>query len=498
MIVPQEIRNREFDRGLNGYDQEEVVVYLQELAGEFEELYSQNEKLKDYLRQIRSQAEIFKETEGKLDQVLELSREKASILAKEAQAEADHLRFAAHQQADRVLEQYQLLLQRITAISNVARSILQENQDFYGEKTPLPKESDGQGTEDLATDMEILQAQIDELLQGLEEYEESISVNTPITGQERVTVESLMSPLWGKTVPVKLSKDKVVPTILEPPNHQSPKVAPVEPIPPDELQIPWRMPPVGQQKRAPRLPFGWLAVLVLVMILGLVGGYCWRHDLIPPRPWTQVSTQSPAGETGDREGSPAGAPVSQNSIPPLLQAVMDQDANQVKRLLASGIAPDAANQIGETPLMIAAYQRNTEIVQALLDAGADPNIKEKEWGVTALMYASFQGNLIITGMLLDGKADPNIRNREGWTALMCAAFAGRPKTVQLLIKRGADPYLETRDGWTAYQLALLMERNLTVKAMEKSGVTPAPKDGSGQEFTADQDMLRLFGKQEKR
>ena len=41
MIVPQEIRNREFKRCFNGYDEEEVASFLQELAEEFEELYSE-------------------------------------------------------------------------------------------------------------------------------------------------------------------------------------------------------------------------------------------------------------------------------------------------------------------------------------------------------------------------------------------------------------------------------------------------------------------------
>ncbi|MGI6549334.1 MAG: DivIVA domain-containing protein [Syntrophomonadales bacterium] len=112
MIVPQEIRNREFERGLNGYDQEEVVVFQQELAEEFENLYSQNERLKDTLRQIRAQSQMFKEAEGKLDQLLDLSRHKAAVLGEEAEGDAKHLLAYTHLRMKQTLGLYWEVLQR--------------------------------------------------------------------------------------------------------------------------------------------------------------------------------------------------------------------------------------------------------------------------------------------------------------------------------------------------------------------------------------------------
>jgi DivIVA domain-containing protein len=526
MIVPQEIRNREFERGLNGYDQEEVVVFQQELAEEFENLYSQNERLKDTLRQIRAQSQMFKEAEGKLDQLLDLSRHKAAVLGEEAEGDAKHLLAYTHLRMKQTLGLHWEVIQRINAFSNEARSVLQEGHDFYGEKNPLFGSAVFQKEDGRATEMELLQARVDELLKGLDEYQESMGSYIP-AAHEKITVESLTSQLTvdkpveveqehatvespiprslGKTPPETPAVDHViVDDVLE---RTRLLIPPVKPAAPAQPQIRWEIPPTPVsdpftiQHRKPKnklkVNTRWVIILAVVMILGLVGGYCWRYDLIPPLPWVQTSAEpkAPVGGTEDPEGPSApAAPTGKETVPPLLQAVMDQDLKKVEEILASGASPDAANPKGETPLMVAAYHGDSKIARALLEAGADPNIKEKEWGVTALMYASFKGNLTIVEMLLNKKADPDIRNREGWTALMCAAFDGHPKTVQLLIKKGADPYLKTVDGWTAYELALLTDRDLTVKAMENAGVTPEKIDESGQRFTANQDMLRLFDK----
>ncbi len=48
--------------------------------------------------------------------------------------------------------------------------------------------------------------------------------------------------------------------------------------------------------------------------------------------------------------------------------------NFVKRLIASGADVNAVNNSGQSPLHIAAWQGNAEIIKVLLDNGADPNI----------------------------------------------------------------------------------------------------------------------------
>ena len=50
-------------------------------------------------------------------------------------------------------------------------------------------------------------------------------------------------------------------------------------------------------------------------------------------------------------------------------------------LLQRGAKVDGTNKMGETPLIIAVQQRQTRIIKALLDAGADPDKSDTAAGL---------------------------------------------------------------------------------------------------------------------
>jgi len=111
---------------------------------------------------------------------------------------------------------------------------------------------------------------------------------------------------------------------------------------------------------------------------------------------------------------------------------------------------------GATSFVRAAQSSDVELMQLLLDYGADPFIATEN-GDTALTASAGIGwvegvtyerspedNAKAVRMLLDLGLDPNARNREGRTALMGAALKGRSEVVQMLVDRGAR--VDTRDG----------------------------------------------------
>ncbi|MCG8483111.1 MAG: ankyrin repeat domain-containing protein, partial [Clostridia bacterium] len=69
---------------------------------------------------------------------------------------------------------------------------------------------------------------------------------------------------------------------------------------------------------------------------------------------------------------------------------------------------------GSTPLITACLFGKNEIAKALIDAGADLNIQNKE-GSTALHCASFFCNTELTAYLIKNKADQTIKNKQGAT-----------------------------------------------------------------------------------
>ena len=111
---------------------------------------------------------------------------------------------------------------------------------------------------------------------------------------------------------------------------------------------------------------------------------------------------------------------------------------------------------GCTPFVRAAQSSDTELMQLLVDYGADP-FQTTDNADSALTAAagigwvegvtyerSVKENVDAIRMLLDLGLDPNGANKEGRTPLMGAALKGRNDVIQMLVAAGAR--LDQRDG----------------------------------------------------
>lgn len=118
------------------------------------------------------------------------------------------------------------------------------------------------------------------------------------------------------------------------------------------------------------------------------------------------------------------------------------------RLLeAAGVDIEAANDWGETALVLAARAGNADELELLLGGGADPNATANT-GETALMEAAASGDAEIVSILIGAGADLDAIDRDGWTALLAAAHAGHNEIVLALIEAGADVDRASELGWT--------------------------------------------------
>ncbi len=111
----------------------------------------------------------------------------------------------------------------------------------------------------------------------------------------------------------------------------------------------------------------------------------------------------------------------------------------VEILLRRGVDPNT--RLGEdlipTPLSSAAVSGSSEIVRALLRAGADPHARINAVRQTALHAAAAAGHPEIVLALLWSGSPVSIRDANGRTPLHYAAWS--PDTVRALLERGADP-----------------------------------------------------------
>ena len=137
--------------------------------------------------------------------------------------------------------------------------------------------------------------------------------------------------------------------------------------------------------------------------------------------------------------------------------------------IAAGTDVNAVRTDGSSALLYAAYQGDAELVKALLDKGANPNLRN-EYGAFALSEAVQQGSQPIVDMLLSHKADANLGNVEGETALMVAARSGNLAAAQALLKAGAK--VNAKENWggqTAVMWAAAQSQTEMLKLLIKNG-----------------------------
>jgi len=85
----------------------------------------------------------------------------------------------------------------------------------------------------------------------------------------------------------------------------------------------------------------------------------------------------------------------------LLDAVCKRDVNLVRRLLAQGADPNAADEYGLAPLHVAAMLASPLLVELLLQHGADPNCTTSHGETPLLVLSRMQRNIYRAARLLE-------------------------------------------------------------------------------------------------
>lgn len=142
---------------------------------------------------------------------------------------------------------------------------------------------------------------------------------------------------------------------------------------------------------------------------------------------------------------------------------------------------DNDNIQGTPPLWAAAAAGHLSIVKLLVEKGeADVN-QYTNTRSTPLRGACYDGHLDIVQYLLDHGADPRIANRHGHSCLMIAAYRNKIEVVKLLLKAGIDANDKTEKGNTALhdaaesgnlEIAKILLENGGIVSKDKLGVDP--------------------------
>ena len=141
-------------------------------------------------------------------------------------------------------------------------------------------------------------------------------------------------------------------------------------------------------------------------------------------------------------------------------AIRNDQKEVVREMISNGMAEvDCMIQdknkplSGITPLCLAACSEHGDIVQLLLDAGAEPD-KLVANQFSPIVNAAAFGHLGTVKALLGGGANPNIMGPHGFAALHVATFNGFPDVAKLLLNVGSDPNSRDFAGVTPLSRAL--------------------------------------------
>ncbi|KAJ9597346.1 hypothetical protein L9F63_011786 [Diploptera punctata] len=140
----------------------------------------------------------------------------------------------------------------------------------------------------------------------------------------------------------------------------------------------------------------------------------------------------------------------------------------VEFLLEAGADVNYFNKDKRTPLLQAADLGHVMVVESLVEHGASVNTRNS-FGDTALLLACQNGQHEIVEFLLQHMADVDMSGQFNLTPLMNAARCGHVKVTELLIKYGASVKARDLFGWTALDYAVHHHHDDEVQLLKQHG-----------------------------
>jgi ankyrin repeat protein len=109
---------------------------------------------------------------------------------------------------------------------------------------------------------------------------------------------------------------------------------------------------------------------------------------------------------------------------------------------------------GFTALHFAAFFGRPDAASLLIERGAEVDAFGRGWMTgTAIHSAVSRKHAELVGILLEAGANPNVRQSAGWTPLHAAAMNGDLASVELLLASGADAAATNEEGRSVADLA---------------------------------------------
>ena len=103
MMTPLDIQTKVFSKAALGYKKEEVDAFMEELLGNYEELYKSYNETKEKLKSISKTLESYKGMEETMKNTLIVAQQSAEQLTKAARTEAEAILGEANQKSQEIV-----------------------------------------------------------------------------------------------------------------------------------------------------------------------------------------------------------------------------------------------------------------------------------------------------------------------------------------------------------------------------------------------------------
>jgi len=156
-----------------------------------------------------------------------------------------------------------------------------------------------------------------------------------------------------------------------------------------------------------------------------------------------------------------------------IEALKNNNLEEIKSLLAKGEDVNDANDTGESVLAYAIRSHcDFSLLMLLVESGADIYDFDDE-GVSIFDMAITYNNVKMVEFFLEKGIDVNTTQRRSrFTPLMCAACYGRTEIAKILLENNVDKDAKDTKGFTATDFARKMNKKSILKLLEYDENTP--------------------------
>lgn len=144
MIMPLDIQNKEFAKGVRGYKEEEVDRFLDMITVDYENLIQETKSLKEQIKVLEEELEKKKQVEDSVKETVDAARnlmkdvsdsaeKRAEIVLKNAEMDAEIIIKKAEAEAQRYKDEISLMQNRMAIFNERFKNLLNSELDRFSD-----------------------------------------------------------------------------------------------------------------------------------------------------------------------------------------------------------------------------------------------------------------------------------------------------------------------------------------------------------------------------